>query len=646
MNRFFLILFLFYGTLANATVSLPNFFSDNMVLQRNTKIPIWGWASANESIQINFYNQTKSTIADSLGNWKILLDSVSVFGPFTLEVIGTNKIVISNILVGDVWLCSGQSNMEWTVGQSNNAKIEIQNAANDQIRHVKFEHQISSVPLNNCKTGNWEICSPKTVGNFTAAGYFFAKHIFEKIKVPIGLINSSWGGTNIETWISRSGFESSPEFKEMIQKIPIVNLDSFAKINLQKWSPRIEAIQGNRLNNLKTNEFQLLHFDDFSWPFMKLPNQWESQKIGDLDGIVWFRKTITLTEQDIENEAFLELAMIDDEDITYVNGLKIGETKVWNEPRKYKIPKGILMKGENCIAVKVTDNGGGGGIYGDTSTLQLNFGKYTKSLSGNWKFQIESIKQSVSENSFPSLCYNAMIEPIIPFAIKGALWYQGESNAGRAAQYNLSFPLLIEDWRKKWQNDFPFYFVQLATFYASGNSNDGCSWAELREAQTNTLKVPNTGMVVTTDIGIPNDIHPTNKQDVGKRLAALALNKTYNYSVVASGPSFKSMQIIDNQIEITFENTGSGLMTVDKYGYIKGFEIAGADQKFYFAKAYIKNNKVVIQRDQVPKPIAVNFGWMGDATDCNLFNMEGFPAVPFRTHDWHSITKMEKYKID
>lgn len=305
------------------------------------------------------------------------MDSVSVFGPFTLEVIGTNKIVISNILVGDVWLCSGQSNMEWTVGQSNNAKIEIQNAANDQIRHVKFDHQISSIPLNNCKTGNWEICSPKTVGNFTAAGYFFAKNLYEKIKVPIGLINSSWGGTNIETWISRSGFESSPEFKDMIQKMPIVNIDSFAKINLQKWAPRIEAIQGNRLNNLKTNEFQLLHFDDSSWPFMKLPNQWESQKIGDLeDGIVWFRKTINLTEQDIENEAVLELAMIDDEDITYVNGLKIGETKVWNEPRKYKIPKGILMKGENCIAVKVTDNGGGGGIYGDTSTLQLNFGKY------------------------------------------------------------------------------------------------------------------------------------------------------------------------------------------------------------------------------------------------------------------------------
>jgi sialate O-acetylesterase len=279
--------------------------------------------------------------------------------------------------------------------------------------------------------------------------------------------------------------------------------------------------------------------------------------------------------------------------------------------------------------------------------MKLTLGNFTMPLSGKWKFQVESILKTTNENSLPSLCYNAMINPLIPFSFKGVLWYQGESNAGRAFQYRKAFPLLINDWRKKWNlGNFPFYFVQLASFEDGGNGNKGSNWAELREAQTMTLQLPNTGMCVATDIGNPKDIHPTNKQDVGKRLAAIALNNLYNKSMICSGPVYQSMEVENNSIILSFNNTGSGLFTPNKYGYLKGFEIAGKDQVFYFAKAYIVNNKVTVWADKVANPVAVRFGWSGDASDNNLFNQEGFPAGPFRTDDWTSVTKEVQYKIE
>jgi sialate O-acetylesterase len=297
--------------------------------------------------------------------------------------------------------------------------------------------------------------------------------------------------------------------------------------------------------------------------------------------------------------------------------------------------------------VRVVDGGGGGGIYGDEADIKLTIGEKQIPLTGKWKFQVEALKQSTNENALPSLCYNAMIHPLIPFAFQGVLWYQGESNAERAFQYRKAMPLLINDWRQKFGGRiFPFYFVQLATFTNPGNSNKGCAWAELREAQTMTLALPNTGMAVTTDlVSNPNDIHPTNKQDVGKRLAAIALNNVYGKPTVFAGPSFKSMEIKDNQIILSFNNVASGLMTTDKYGYIKGFEIAGADQVFHFAEAYIQGDKVVLICSKVTQPVAVHFGWMGDASECNLFNKEGFPAIPFRTDKWIMATRKAKYEI-
>jgi sialate O-acetylesterase len=401
------------------------------------------------------------------------------------------------------------------------------------------------------------------------------------------------------------------------------------------------------LKDLKTGLFKDISFDDSKWPVLNEPQIWEQQSIGELDGVVWLRKTIVLPSLDFNKEAILELAKIDDDDITYINGVKVGSTNQWDAKRKYTIPSGILKEGKNVIVVRVVDNGGGGGIYGDAAELKLSLGNSSIPLSGEWKFQVESIKKTTNENSLPSLCYNAMINPLIPLAFQGVLWYQGESNAGRSYQYRKAFPLLINDWRQKWNNpNMPFYFVQLATFNTSGNSNEGCGWAELREAQTMTLSMPNTGMCVTTDIGIPWDIHPKNKQDVGKRLAAIALNNLYGKQMVCNGPAYKSMEVKGNEMILSFENIGKGLFTPDKYGYIKGFEIAGADGVFYFAKAFIKDNKIILSSPKVSIPLAAHFGWMGDATECNLFNKEGFPAVPFRTDEWKTVTKNEKYTIE
>jgi len=390
-----------------------------------------------------------------------------------------------------------------------------------------------------------------------------------------------------------------------------------------------------------------MSFDDANWPEINEPELWESQQLGEFDGVVWLRKTIQISAEDAGKAAIIELSKIDDEDITFVNGVKIGSSTSYNIKRKYNIPAGLLKEGKNTIAIRVVDGGGGGGIYGESTDFKITTATTVIPLNGKWKYQVESIKSQIGKNSYPTLLYNAMINPLIPYAFQGVLWYQGESNAWRAYQYRKAFPLLINDWRKKWgRGDFPFYFVQLSSYdILKGNSNNGSMWAELREAQTMTLSLPNTGMCVTTDIGNPKDVHPTNKQDVGKRLAAIALKNVYNKNIVCSGPSFKSMEIQGNKIIATFENTGSGLSTSDKYGYVKGFEIAGSDQIFYYAKAQIVNNKVVIYNENVPNPVAIHLGWADDASDDNLYNKEGFPAVPFRTDEWKSIMKESKYKI-
>jgi sialate O-acetylesterase len=393
-------------------------------------------------------------------------------------------------------------------------------------------------------------------------------------------------------------------------------------------------------------------YNDRSWRKMNVPGLWEGGELGEFDGVVWLRKEFELKRPDHGRPATLELGMIDDSDDTFVNGTKIGSMiQRWNEKRTYVIPEGILKEGRNVIAVRIEDTGGGGGIHGDASWLSLRIGSKAIPLAGLWNFKVEAIAKGtalVGPNSYPTLLFNAMINPILPIGIRGALWYQGESNAGRSYQYRKAFPLMITDWRKHWgQGDFPFYFVQLATYNSdNGNSENGSGWAELREAQVMTLSLPNTGMAVATDIGDVWDIHPKNKQDVGKRLAAIALSRTYGKNKIDGGPVYKSMEVNGDRVILTFENVGGGLMVKDRYGYVKGFEVAGNDKKFYYAKASIEANKVIIHSEQVKDPIAIRYGWADDASDCNLYNVEGFPASPFRTDTWKGITEENKFSFD
>ena len=636
---------------AKADVVLPKIFDHNMVLQRDKQIVVWGWASPKEKVTVQFNKQTKTVTADKNGSWKLNLDPESAGGPFELKAKGKNNtITLRNILVGEVWICSGQSNMAWTVSISGDPENEIKQANYPTIRHFYVPNEVAGTPRMDVAESKWEVCSPETVGDFTAVGYYFARELTKELNVPVGLINSTWGGTNVETWTSREGFQSSDEFKSMIAGMPKLNLDSLGKLRYQQQLKKVESIQGKLDDPSTVKQFTEQSFDDSSWKQMLAPEIWEHQDLPDFDGVVWFRKTIALSANQAGKAASLELGMIDDSDETYVNGTKVGEMKSkWDAKRNYTIPAGLLKEGKNIIAVRIEDYGYGGGMHGQKEEFKLTIGGDEIPLHGKWSYRVESMMAAttIGPNNYPTLLFNAMINPIIPFTMRGVIWYQGEANVWRANQYKKSFPLMIADWRAHWGlGDFPFYFVQLSSYNeANGTSEKGSTWAELREAQTSTLSVPNTGMAVTTDIGDALDIHPKNKQEVGRRLAAVALSKTYGKNNLASGPTYKSFTVKGNKIVVRFDNVGSGLMVNDKYGYLKGFEIAGKDQKFKYAKAYLEGNEVVVYHDDIQEPVAVRFGWADVASDDNLYNKEGFPAGPFRTDTWKGMTDQEKYKF-
>lgn len=652
MKNFFLAaIAILIHSFANANIRLPKIFGDSMVLQRGQEIPVWGWADKNEKITVTFNRQTKTITTGKDGKWKVTLAPETEGGPYRFIAKGKNTITLQNILVGDVWVCSGQSNMEFHLSSVINAAKEIEEANFPGIRHFTVLNDVAEKPRDDlAHESSWKAATSQNAGNFTAVGYFFARELYKELKVPIGLIHTSWGGTNSETWTSHAAFENSDEFKEMIKEMPNLNLDSIAKERKKTALKKLQNMQGGIHDAASVAAWKKFSFDDTRWPRMKVPGLWEQQGLENFDGTVWFRKAITISGADAGKPAELQLGMIDDNDETFINGTKAGSTKGYNVKRIYKVPAGILKAGRNVVAVRVQDTGGGGGFYGDPGDAKIIIDSKEQSLEGDWSFQVESLQQesaSLSPNAYPSLLYNAMIHPLIPFAIKGAIWYQGESNAERAYQYRKAFPLMITDWRQQWgQGNFPFYFVQLASFNAgNGNSKNGSTWAELREAQTLTLSLPNTGMAVTTDVGEPTDIHPKNKQAVGQRLAAIALHNTYEKSKVYSGPQYQSMKTEGNKVMVSFTNTGSGLSAKGPNGSINGFEVAGADQQFYSAKASVKGNLAEVSCDSVPNPVAVRYAWADDASNATLYNKEGFPALPFRTDNWNNITMENKYKI-
>jgi sialate O-acetylesterase len=641
---------------AHADVRLPRIFSSHMVFQRNKPIAVWGWAKPGENIGATIGEVGSARVyakADKKGNWSLQLPAMPAGGPYKLYVTGMDgTIVLEDVLIGEVWVCSGQSNMEFMVKDVTSAEKEMAAANNPMIRHFKVPlRPWFEGPRTDLEGGEWQVASPVTVGDFTAVGYFFARELYAKLKVPIGLINTSWGGTMVETWISGPTFFSDPLFADQKANLP-KDFNSILKSMQDKQDALLKSVQGSLPTAAEAAGFKGNVVNDQAWTTMNLPSLWESQGLPDVDGVVWFRKEFQLPADMNLANARLMLGPIDDADSTWVNGVFVGSVNSYNQLRNYAIPPNVLRPGPNSISIKVTDTGGGGGFSGDKDDLKITIGSFTQSLAGPWKFRIErflSASETIGPNSYPALLYNGMVHPIINYRIAGALWYQGESNAGRAAEYAHSFPLMINDWRKAWKDELPFYFVQLASWEASGgtNQNGGSDWAELRESQTKTLALPNTGMAVTIDIGESKDIHPRNKQDVGKRLAAQALDKQFHLPGVSGGPVFDHSETRGKQMVLYFKQAGSGLMTKSRYGYVNAFEVAGADQKFQFARAWVEGtDKIVVESESVADIKAVRYAWADDPNDVNLYNKEGFPAQPFRTDNWPMKTAKEHYTID
>ncbi len=640
MKKIFLMIVAasFFFIHASAQLRLPDIISDSMVLQQNTSAPIWGLASAGEKIEVSgsWSNKTTQAVADRDGKWMVKLATPKAGGPYNVTIKANETKILHGILIGEVWICSGQSNMEMPVqgwGEStpiNNSAQEIANANYPTMRLFIADKKVAFSPQKNVR-GKWQTCSPASVAQFSATGYFFGRELFNHLHVPVGLMDVTWGGTIAEAWTSQASLRTMGDFDKDLDKINLMatHADEMMAKDKENEAAWKEALTQN--NNDYANDIS-----DTSWHTMSLPTTWENAGYPDLDGIAWFKKTIDLPASWAGKQLKLDLGPIDDNDVTYFNGIIVDSTMKdgsWITDRHYTIPANLVKAGKNIIAVKVIDNAGNGGIYGKKEQLQLypvdgnvNDGI---NLSGDWLFKIEVVKPKAAMGNNPnqpSVLYNGMIAPLVPFAIKGAIWYQGESNVGRAKQYATLFPSLISDWRKQWnEGKFPFYFVQIAPYNYGGDSTQA---AALRDAQRRTLDASdNTGMAVTMDIGNTTNIHPADKQDVGKRLAYWALNKTYGEkNVVYSGPLYKSMEVKGNKIIVSFTNTDGGLTSNNKP--LKGFEVRGADNIWKRATANINGDKVIVQSTDVAKPVAVRYAFYSYAKG-SLFNGKDLPASSF-----------------
>jgi sialate O-acetylesterase len=618
-------------------VRLPKLVSDGMVLQRDIPVKIWGWASAGEKVALHFNGKSFETTTPTNGKWQITLPAQKAGGPFEMEISGTNRISLKNILFGDVWLCSGQSNMETTMSRvSPLYGKEIETCTNPNIRLFQVPVRWNYTnPQQDIQGGKWEEANPQNILKYTAVGYFFARDLNEKYHVPIGIIQCAAGGSSAESWISEESLKAFPEqykiAKQLADSIYLKNLVASENAAQRNW---FSELVKNDLGR-KSTPWLAPSLNDSSWPTYQLPNSFAGTGMDFTNGVVWFRKEIELPESVSGKQALLEIGRIVDSDSVFVNGKFVGTTGYQYPPRRYTISPGILKAGKNNITVRVVSQSGIGAFIQE-KPYQLTVEDQIFDLKGTWKYQVGAkCDASPSATFFPGKplgLYNAMLSPIVNYALKGMVWYQGESNAERASEYSAVLTTLIGEWRKLWnQGNLPFLFVQLPDFMEPKKEPSEGEWATLRNQQLKTLSVPNTAMVVTIGLGEWNDIHPLRKKEVGQRLALAAEKLAYgDKKMVASGPIYQSMKVKGNKIELTFSDCGSGLKTNDGKE-LKHFAISGADKKYVWAKAEIKGNKVIVWSDVVSKPVSVRYAWADNPEGANLCNAEGLPASPFTT---------------
>jgi sialate O-acetylesterase len=651
----------------NQPLQFASIFTDSMVLQQQREVVVWGKGVAGKKINVeSSWKNKASTVVDNEGSWSVRLKTVKAGGPYQVMVSdGDTTIRLKDVLLGEVWLCSGQSNMEMPLegwpptNPIMNSDSEISNAKFPIIRLFGMKKAYSIKPETSCE-GKWVQCTPQNAKTFSAAAYFFGRTLFQQLNVPIGLIHASWGGTAIESWMSKQSLSKFDNYLPMLKRIED-NKDSIDALN--RWIivyPVIKMAGRTPETNWQNLDFNdsvctQKQIGDSLWREMKLPTLWERTDVGNFDGAVWFRKRVTIPSGWVGKELTLDLGPIDDMDETYVNGQNVGShlsEGMWQVPRTYTIPAKIVQDSILQIAIRVIDYGGGGGIFGAENSLHVNRADTTLSipLAGQWKYlpvaefragtfyvfgskgqeYFNRPKLSFDFSGYsPTALFNGMISPLVPFTLRGVIWYQGESNVGNPKMYMTLFPLMISEWRTVFHSEnMPFYYVQIAPYKYDPPSESQF----LREAQFKTLSLKNTGMVVTLDIGNPNDIHPANKQDVGKRLASWALAKTYNKKTAFSGPVYRSMKIKRNTIVLSFDYADKG-MVIREHPSGNEFQIAGEDSVFKNAIVNIKGKTLVVSHLEIAHPKAVRY-LFSNASEATLFNKDGLPASSFRTDDW------------
>ena len=608
-------------------------FSDGMVLQRDREVAIWGTAETNAELEIEFAGRTFSTASDHAGDWKVSLPALPAGGPYRMRISGYEELVVDDVYIGDVWLLGGQSNMELPVGRTLDLFAEeVATAENPLIRQFTVPQVYDFAgPKSELSGGSWQSVTPQSVLEFSAVGYFFAQELFEEYKVPQGLIQTAVGGSPVEAWLDEETLMGLGNYQAILAR---VRDENHVKSTMKAEMERMQQWYGE-LNekDLGLKGWAEPDYDDADWETISVPGVWQGTALEGVTGSVWLRKEFDVPTGFLQDDMLLRLGAIIDADETYLNGVLVGKTEYKYPPRRYELPAGVLREGRNTLAVRVIVNRAGGGFV-TGKEYSITAGEAKLYLDGEWKYRVGAVQSNLPHATFfqwsPTGLYNGMVAPLRNLAVKGVLWYQGESNVGRARQYPSQFEAMVQLWRKQFeQPDLPFFYVQLPNFAAElWEFSQEYSWSIFREVQKESLQIPNTGMAVTIDVGEGNDLHPQDKKTVGQRLALLAKRQVFGEDIVAQGPIYSGFERRGEELLVSFETFGSALVVGGEE--LEGFEICGSDGQYYPAEGKVVGNSVLLRSERVKEPCGLRYAWANDPK-CNLYNQAGLPAAPFST---------------